>query len=113
MDAFAAMKSLQKLCILGCADGLIDCTGMKLIDEALWNEKKDIFIPLFRKFKFIRDVDVFLPIIKDVLLKAGDERIGNVRLHGLTEEEAEGKKDVYCACEHMPEKMEIRQKALL
>lgn len=108
LQAFAEMKNLQKLCILGQSIGLIDCTGMKLIEERLWCEKKKIFTPYFRKLQFIRDVDIILPMLNDVLVKARDTKIGKVRLHGLTEEEALGRKPVYCACKHMPEIMEIR-----
>lgn len=110
MDAFAGMKSLQNLCILGQSGRInYDSKRTELIDENLWNAKKYLFIPRFRKFDFIRNVDIFLPIMNDILIKAKDTMIEEVRLHGLTEEEAAGQKPVYCACKHMPEKMEIRQ----
>src|SRR5207248_552141 len=53
LQAFSKLKNLQKLCILGNADGMIDLKRVKLISEALWNQKKEIFLPFFRKFNFI------------------------------------------------------------
>jgi hypothetical protein len=107
LEAFAHMKALQKLCILGRSDGMVDCSDGNLIDPNLWERKKHIFLKLFRNFLFIKDVDIFLPIRREILAKNREEKIGHVRLHGLTEEESMGKKDIYCACQNMPEKMKI------
>jgi hypothetical protein len=108
LETFASLKNLRKLCILGISDGLIDSTSMKLISVTLWQQKKELFVPHFRKFHFIRDVDIFLPIMNDALVQQDEAMIWNVRMHGLTAEEASGARAVYCACQHMPEKMRIR-----
>jgi hypothetical protein len=107
LEAVAHMSSLQKLCVLGRSDGMIDCSDGTLIEKELWEEKKGIFLALFRRFSFIKEVDIFLPIRQEILAAGNEERVGHIRIHGLTEEESLGKKDVYCACEHLPEKMKV------
>lgn len=86
---------------------MIDLVRKDLIDEQLWANKKDIFMPMFKGLSFIRDVDIFLPIMHHILVREKDDIIDGVRLHGLTEEERLGKKPVFCACEWRPEKLSI------
>lgn len=87
---------------------MIDCDSDRiLIDAELWEEKKHNFVVPFRKFQFIREADIFLPIRREILMQSNEEKPGHIRLHGLTEEESLGKKDVYCACKYMQEKMQI------
>lgn len=105
----ASLRQLRKLCILAHGDKLIDLQDQRLIDAQLWAKKKHIFIAKWKKFDFIKDVDIFLPIAREVLREAGDERVRNVRVHGVDEEEARGK-PVVCACAHMPEKRVIEQR---
>lgn len=106
-EAFAGMKALRKLCIMGSAHFFIDGKRRVFIDAHLWTEMKDILLEASQMLDFIKDVDILLPIKQEFLVEQNDEVIGNLRLHGLTREVLEERKDVHCACKHLPEKMEI------
>jgi hypothetical protein len=111
LDAAAKLKALQKLCILGNSGHMIDCDSDRiLIDEELWAEKKHIFMPAFQRFEFIKDVDILMPMRKELLVQDQEQLASNVRLHGLTEDEVQEKKDVWCACKYMPERMQISRR---
>ena len=102
------LKGLQKLCILGNSGGMIDCNSdYCMIDEDLWEEKKERFLTAFTKFDYIKEVDIFLPIPKKILVRNGEEKLGHIRVHGLTEDEAAEKTPVMCACRYRPEKLHI------
>ena len=87
---------------------MIDCnSNIPLISDALWQEKKHLFIPQFKKLMYVREVDIFLPIRGEILAKNKEDKLGHIRVHGLTEAESVGKFTVLCACRYMPEKMGV------
>ena len=111
LELLVTMKGLQKLCILGNSGGMIDCNSSRsIIDESLWQEKKSIFMTPFRKLDFIKEVDIFLPIPKEILVKHHEDKLGHIRIHGLTDDELAGKTVVYCACKYRADKLAITHK---
>ncbi|KAH8689421.1 hypothetical protein BGW36DRAFT_390840 [Talaromyces proteolyticus] len=106
LEAIASLKSLQKLCIVGRADGMVDSKHQDLIDAELWKNRKHILLPLFLKFAFIRHVDIFLPIMHSILTRENESIIRGSRLHGLSEEQS-GKHPRVCACSYKPEILAI------
>jgi hypothetical protein len=110
LEAYAELKALQKLCIDGRAagTGMIDGKEVDVIDAKLWKKGKHLLIPLFRKYSFIKDVDIFLPIMQKTLTQRDTKAVRGPRLHGFTEEQIRGEKPSICACLRQPEKIQLR-----
>jgi hypothetical protein len=64
------------------ADGMIDSQHQSMIDADLWRQRKHLIIPFIRKLNFIKDVDLYLPILASDLGK--DVRVGRCRIHGIS-----------------------------
>jgi hypothetical protein len=79
--ALVELWGLQKLRIEGVADGMIDSRHQSMIDTDFWREKKHHLIPFIRKLNFVKDVDLYLPILASDLGK--DVRVGHCRVHGI------------------------------
>ncbi|KAE8549428.1 hypothetical protein TMatcc_000428 [Talaromyces marneffei ATCC 18224] len=105
LEVYAQLRALQKLCIVGIGEGMIDSKHADVIDAELWKERKHILIPLFRNYSFIKDVDIFLPIMQKTLVQQDKDAVCGPRLHGWTEEQRRGEKPAFCACVHQPEKL--------
>jgi hypothetical protein len=80
--ALVELRGLQKLHIEGVADGMIDSQYQSMIDANLWRQRKHLIIPFIRKLNFIKDVDLYLPILASDLGK--DVRVGRCRIHGIS-----------------------------
>lgn len=104
LEGIAGLKNLQKLCVVGFAD-LVDLKPGKLIDAKQWKTRKHLLLPFFRGFSYIREVDIFLPIMHNILIQENDESVLGSRLHGLTVEQRRGREDALCACVYFPEKL--------
>jgi hypothetical protein len=79
--ALVELRGLQKLHIEGVADRLIDSRHQSMIDADFWRERKHHIIPFIRKLNFVKDVDLYLPILASDLGK--DVRVGHSRVHGI------------------------------
>ena len=79
--ALVELRGLQKLHIEGVADRLIDSRHQSMIDADFWRERKHHIIPFIRKLNFVKDVDLYLPILASDLGK--DVRVGHCRVHGI------------------------------
>jgi hypothetical protein len=79
--ALVELRGLQKLHIEGVADGMIDSQELHLIDAQFWRQKKHHIIPFIHKLNFVKDIDLYLPILASDLGK--DVRVGHCRVHGI------------------------------
>jgi hypothetical protein len=79
--ALVELRGLQKLHIEGVANGMIDSQNLHLIDANLWRQRKHHIIPFIRKLDFVKDVDLYLPILASDLGK--DTMVGHCRVHGI------------------------------
>jgi hypothetical protein len=107
LENVPSMKGLQNLCIVGEAGGMIDLKDNDLIDANLWKNKKHIFLKLFRKFEFIRNVDIYLPMMHSILMCSKETVVPGARLHGFTIKQRSGKEPALCSCTLRPEKLYI------
>lgn len=79
--ALVELRGLQKLHIEGVANGMIDSQNQRIVDANFWRERKHHIVPFIRKLKFIKDVDLYLPILASDL--GEDVMIGHCRVHGI------------------------------
>lgn len=81
LDALTKMRGLKGLRIDGIAKGMIDGHDTDMIDLHQWRNRRDQIIPFISKLNFIKDVDVYFPILEADLGK--DIRVGKCRIHGI------------------------------
>ena len=81
LQALARLRGLQRLHIEGKGPILFDSKSLDLIDLALWQERKHHIIQFVSKLNFIKEVDLYLPILEAHLGK--DIKAGRCRVHGI------------------------------
>ena len=60
---------------------MIDSQRRPLMDAAFWRQRRHHIVPFVKKLSFVRDVDVYLPIL--VVDLGDDVRMGTVVSTGL------------------------------
>jgi hypothetical protein len=81
LQALALLHGLQRLHIEGKGPIFVENKSLDLIDLALWQERKHHIIPFVRKLNFVKEVDLYLPILEAYLGK--DVKAGRCRVHGI------------------------------
>jgi len=79
--ALVELRGLQKLHVEGATAGMIDSQNLHMIDAIFWRQRRHYIIPFIHKLDFIKDVDLYLPILASDLGK--DIRVGHCRVHGI------------------------------